>query len=86
MADTITISVDALFCRPFVHRRFVRMFEGGKDVTPPVDHLRNRRNCAMANRQNAELAARFGVVPPYYHYDAIGERVIFTPWRPPPSP
>ena len=57
------------FAVPFIHRQIVRMIDNGKDVTPPVDHDRNRHAVADANAYNASMAARYGGPAPVYVYD-----------------
>lgn len=77
-ADTISIPVSALFCRPFIQTfaGMGRLIWNGRDITPDADHFANRRACQMANEQNAETAKRFGVTPPYYHYDALSGKAL----------
>lgn len=76
MGETISIPLSALFCKPYIQERFVRIISNGRDETPDVDHIANRRACRMANEYNAIVANRFRDDAPYYHYDALSGRAI----------
>lgn len=78
MTEVISIPAHFLGVRPWINTtKYVRLIEGGRDVTPEPDHRTNRRNCRMANDQNRAFFSRWpGCIYKFYHYDAMREEAL----------